>query len=164
MWNSRSPCGDESVAERQSSHCWTSWLALDKENHWWSTPAVAPDKWVQWGLHNPSICCSQSLLDPTIPTIPTICGAQSSGAKPCLIPMFAWHALYPIIILILVYRGQNFLCPSISWSVPLQGRGLYDGFCCTQTWTLRFQLLGPNNWYLQVHQLLVSCQDRVYSV
>ena len=34
--------------------------------------------------------------------------------------------------------SQNILCPS-----PLQGRGLYDGFCLTWTWTLRFQLLGP---------------------
>ena len=52
MWNSRSLCGAESVADRRSLHCWTSWLALDKENHWRSTPAVAPDGWVQWALHN----------------------------------------------------------------------------------------------------------------
>ena len=63
MWNSRSPCGAESVPERRSSHCWTSWIPLDKVNHWQSTPAVTPDGWVQWALHNPSICCSQLLLD-----------------------------------------------------------------------------------------------------
>ena len=90
MWNRRSPCGAESVAERRSSHCWTSRLDLDKENHWWSTPAVAPDGWVQWALHNPSICCSQLPLDGAAQndlgsvssqavTHLTIC-----GAKPCL--------------------------------------------------------------------------------
>ena len=101
MWNSRSPCGAESVAERRSSHCWSSWLALDKENHWQSKTAVGPDGWVQWALHNPSICCSQSPLDGAAQkdlgikssqavTHPTIC-----GAKPCLTSMITWQALYP---------------------------------------------------------------------
>ena len=101
MWNSQSPCGAESVAERRSSHCWTSWLALDKENHWRSTPAVAPDGWVQWALHNPPICCSLLPLDGAaqndlgiessqVFTHPTIL-----GAKPCLKSMITWQALFP---------------------------------------------------------------------
>ena len=101
IWNSRSPCGAESVSERRSFHCWTSWLALDKENRWRSTPAVAPDGWVQWALHNPSICCCQSPLDGEAQndlgikssqavTHPTVC-----GAKPCLTSMITWQALYP---------------------------------------------------------------------
>ena len=100
MWNSRSPCGAESVAGRRSSHCWTSWLALDKENHWRSMPAVAPGGWVQLALHNLTICCSQSPLDGDAQndlgiessqavTDPTIC-----GAKPCLTSMITWQALY----------------------------------------------------------------------
>ena len=87
MWNSRSPCGAESVAERLSSHCWTKWLALDKENHWQSTSPVAPDGWVHWALNNPLRCCSILLLDGAAQnglgiesskavTHPTICGAQ----------------------------------------------------------------------------------------
>ena len=103
MWNSRSPCGADSVAERRSLHYhyWTSWLALDKENHWQSTTAVALDEWVQWALHNPSVCCSQSPLDGAAQndlgiesfqavTHPTIC-----GVKPCLTSMITWQALYP---------------------------------------------------------------------
>ena len=101
MWNSRSLCGAEYVAERKSSHCWTSWLALDKENHWWSRPAVAPDRWMQWALHNLLICCSQWPLDGAAQndlgiessqavTHPTIC-----GAKPCLTIIITCQALYP---------------------------------------------------------------------
>ena len=78
----------------------TSLLDLDKENHWPSTPAVAPDGWVQGALHNPSLCCSQSPLDGAAlndlgikssqaVTYPNIC-----GAKPCL-SMITWQALYP---------------------------------------------------------------------
>ena len=100
MWNSRALCEAESVAKRLSSHCWTSWLALDKENHWRSTPAVAPDGWVQWALHNPSRWCSLLPLDGAAQnglgienskafTRPTIC-----GAKLCLCLMITWQAVY----------------------------------------------------------------------
>ena len=51
--------------------------------------------------------------------------------------------------IVLVFWSQNLLCPIISRSVPLQRWGLYEGFCCTWTWTFRYQLLGPYNWYLQ---------------
>ena len=101
MWNSRSPCGAKCAAERRSSHWWTNWIALDKENHWKSTPAVAPDGWVQWALHNPSVCCSQLSLDGAAQnglgiessqavTDPTIC-----DAKFCLTSMITWQVLYP---------------------------------------------------------------------
>ena len=86
IWNILSPCRAESVTERRSSHCWISWLVLDKGNHWRSTPVVAPDGWVQWALQNPSIYCRQLPLDGAAPkdfgikcsqavAYQTICGA-----------------------------------------------------------------------------------------
>ena len=110
MWNSWSPCGGESVAERLSSHCWTSWLTLDKENLWQSTPAVAPDRWVQFALHNPPRCCSLLPLD----------GAAQNGleskvprrhpfnyfwSQTCLTSMITWHAVYS--------KSYRFRCPSV---------------------------------------------------
>ena len=167
MWNGRSPCGAESVAERRSSHSWTSWLALDEENHWRSTPAVAPDGWVQWALQNPSICCSQSPLDDAAQNDLGIKSSQAAPIKLFVEPNLAWlqwlHDRH-FIHIVLVYRSQNFLCHSISRSVPFQRWGLHDGFCCTWTWTLRYLLLGPNNWYLKVHRNSASCQDRVSAV
>ena len=167
MWNRRSPYGAESVAERRSLHCWTSWLPLDKENHWQSTPAVAPGGWLQWALPNPLICCSQWPLDSA--TQKWFGNQKFPGGHPL---NYLWSQTLLNIndyitgtlskaIFFLVYRSQNFLCPSISRSVPFQGRGLYGGFCRTWTWTFRYQLLGPNNWYLKVHRHSVSCQDKV---
>ena len=50
---------------------------------------------------------------------------------------------------------------SISRSVRFQGQCLYDSFCRTWTRTLRYQLLGPYNWYLKVYRHLALCQDWV---
>ena len=166
MWYSRSPCGAESVAERRSSHCWTSWLALGKKNHGQSMPAVAPDGWLQWALHNLSICCSQSSLDGAAQNDLGIKSSQAVTHPTIFGDKLVWlhdrHFIQGHIVL--VYISQNFLCPSTSRSVPFQGWSLYNGFWRTWTWTLRYQLLGPNNWYIKVHQHSVSCQDRVLTL
>ena len=135
MWNSLSLCGAKSVAKRLSTPCWTIWLALDQENLWQSTPAVAPDRWVQFALHNPSKCCSLLPLDGTVQnglwiesskaiTHPTFC-----GAKPYLTSMITWQAVYSYSYRLMLYKKKPTCVPVLIGHFFSQARSLWQYLC-----------------------------------